>query len=76
MLGAKIPPNFFYFFMRFLMVSGFRPLAIGNLAICREYQTSDICGLFFFSFRYSFRQPSYISCVLSFRASRLASLGV
>ena len=46
-LGEKIPPNFFYFFMFFRMVSALRPWAMSILAICCEYQISDFPGFLF-----------------------------
>ena len=54
-LGEKIPPNYFCPFMCLRIVSALRPWAIFDLAICSEYQTSDIPRRRFFSAWYSFR---------------------
>src|SRR5208282_1260871 len=75
-LGAKIPPNYFQDFMCFLMVPACRTLAMTILAICCEYQTSDMLGRLFFSVWYSFCQFLYMACVSSLRASRLVLVGV
>ena len=74
-LGEKGLPSF-YFFMFLRMVSGLLPFAISILAICCEYQTSDMFGRFFNSRRYAFCQLAYLASVSSFRASRRALFGV
>jgi hypothetical protein len=74
--GRKKSAQLFYFFMCLRMVSALRPFAMSIFAICREYHTSNILWRFFFKSRYAFLQASYIACVSSFRASRLALLGV
>ena len=62
--------------MFFLIVLASRPCAIGVLAICCEYQTSDSFGRFLRKALYAFCQLAYMACVSILRASRLAVLGV
>jgi hypothetical protein len=61
--------------MCFLIVLASRPCAIGVLAICCEYQTSDLPGLFFRKALYAFCQLAYLACVSILRASRLVGAG-
>lgn len=75
-LGEKIPPNYLHGFMFFLTVLASRPFALGNLAICCEYHTSDMSGRCFRSALYAFCQAAYMAWVLSFRVSRFMALGV
>src|ERR1700737_1368133 len=75
-VGRKNSAQLFHFFMCLRMVSALLLAAMPCFAICCEYHTSVILRRFFFKSRYAFRQASYIACVSSFRASRLALLGV
>ena len=76
-VGRKNFAQLFYFFMCLRMVSALAPLAISNLAICREYQTSDFFRAFpFFKARYALRQLLYMPWVLILRASRRALFGL
>jgi hypothetical protein len=51
--GRKNFAQLFYFFTCLRMVSALLPLAISNLAICCEYQTSDLSGRFNGSLSYT-----------------------
>lgn len=58
--------------MFFLIVLASRSCAIGVLAICGEYQTSNSFARFLRKARYAFCQLAYLAWVSSFAASRLA----
>src|SRR5262245_9697519 len=74
--GRKNSAQLFHFFMRLRIVSASQPAPMSRLAICCEYHTSVLLGRCFLKLWYAFRQRSYLACVSSFRASRLASVGV
>ena len=74
--GRKNSAQLFHFFICLRMVSALLRGVMPCFAICCEYYTSVILRRFFFKSRYAFRQASYIACVSSFHASRLALLGV
>ena len=58
--------------MCFLIVLASRPCAIGVLAICGEYQTSNSFARFLRKALYAFFQLAYLAWVSSFADSRLA----
>ncbi len=62
--------------MCFLMVLASRPCATPVLAICCEYQTTDLFGRFFRKALYAFCQLAYLAWVSILPASRLTVLGV